>query len=105
MPRLLNSVIIHYLGLARLSCSGNINSAQTKTIPTMIPMKRILDFQSRMRSCLYKHGFIDLSGILQAAKCHATSSERKAVANPSTMYAILWKIPIDAIFSNMLLSI
>jgi hypothetical protein len=35
---------------------------------------------------LYKQGFIDLSGILQAAKCHAASSEGKEVANPSTMY-------------------
>ena len=94
-------LLIHYLGLARLSCSGNINSAQTKTIPTMIPMKRILDFQSRMRSCLYKHGFIDLSGILQAAKCHATSREKKEVANPSAIYAILSSILEDAILSNM----
>jgi hypothetical protein len=106
MPRHVKMyVIIHYLGLARLSCSGNINSVQTKTIPTIIPMMSILDFQSRMRSCLYKHGFIDLSGILQAAKCHATSSERKAVANPSTMYTILWKILIDAIVSNILTEI
>ena len=37
---------VHYLGLERLSCSGNINSVQTKTIPTTIPMKRILDFHS-----------------------------------------------------------
>jgi hypothetical protein len=44
--------IIHYLGLARLSCSGNINSVQTKTIPTTIPMIRILDFHSRIRICL-----------------------------------------------------
>jgi hypothetical protein len=42
---------------------------------------------------------------LQAVKCHATSSETKAVANPSTIYAILWKIPIDAIFSNILAEI
>ena len=39
-------------GLARLSCSGNINSAQTKTIPTMISMTSILDFHSRTRICL-----------------------------------------------------
>jgi hypothetical protein len=45
-------LIIHYLGLARLSCSGNINSAQTNTIPTIIPIMRTLDFQSRMRICL-----------------------------------------------------
>jgi hypothetical protein len=32
---------IYYLALGRLSCSGNINSVQTKTIP----MKRILDSQ------------------------------------------------------------
>jgi hypothetical protein len=34
---------VHYLGPARLSCSGNINSVQTKTMPTTIPMKTILD--------------------------------------------------------------
>jgi len=33
--------------------------------------------------CLYKHGFIDLSLILQAVKCQAASSARKAVANPT----------------------
>jgi hypothetical protein len=37
---------IHYLRLGRLSCSGNINNVQTKTSPTTIPMKRILDFHS-----------------------------------------------------------
>ena len=36
-------VIIFYLGQARLSCSGNINSVQTKTIPTIIPMTIMLD--------------------------------------------------------------
>jgi hypothetical protein len=71
----------------------------------MIPIKRILDFQSRMRSCLYKHGFIDLSGILQAAKCQAASSESKAVANPSTTYATLSNTLINAIFSNILIEI
>jgi hypothetical protein len=45
-------LIIYYQGLARLSCSGNINSAQTKTIPAMIAMTSILDFQSRTRICL-----------------------------------------------------
>jgi len=50
---------------------------------------------------LYKHGFIDLSGILQAAKCHATSREKKEVANPSAIYAILSSILEDAILSNM----
>ena len=43
-----------------------------------------------------------MSSILQAVKCHAASSESKAVANPNAMYAILSKIPIDAIFSNIL---
>ena len=38
------SIPIYYLGPARLSCSGNINSVQTKTIPTTItPMMTILD--------------------------------------------------------------
>ena len=36
-------LIIYYLGPARLSCSGNVNSVQTKTIPTTIPMMTILD--------------------------------------------------------------
>src|SRR5215469_10558447 len=95
MPRHVKMYVIIHLGLARLSCSGNINSVQTKTIPTIIPMMSLLD----------KHGFIDLSGILQAAKCQATSSERKAVTNPSTMYAILWKVLIDTIVSNILTEI
>jgi hypothetical protein len=42
---------------------------------------------------------------LQAVKCHAASSESKAAANPSEIYAILPKIPIDAIFSNILTEI
>jgi hypothetical protein len=42
---------------------------------------------------------------LQAVKCHAASSESKAVANPSAIYAILSKIPNDAIFSNILTEI
>jgi hypothetical protein len=42
---------------------------------------------------------------LQAVKCHVASSERKAVANPSTIYAILSNILIDAILSNMLIKI
>ena len=46
-----------------------------------------------------------MSSILQAVKCHAASSESKAVANPNAMYAILSKIPIDAIFSNILTEI
>jgi hypothetical protein len=100
-----NVLIINYQGLARLSCSGNINSAQTKTIPTMIAMTSILDFHSRTRICLYKQGFIDLSGILQAAKCQAASSESKAVANPSTTYATLSNTLINAIFSNILAKI
>jgi hypothetical protein len=65
----------------------------------------ILDFHSRMRICLYKQGFIDLSGILQATKCQAASSERKAVANPSTTYATLSNTLINAIFSNILIEI
>ena len=65
---------------------------------------RILDF-SIVRICLYKQGFIDLSGILQAVKCHAASSERKEIANPSTMYAIFPNTLIDAIFSNILIEI
>jgi hypothetical protein len=40
---------------------------------------------------------------LQAVKCHSASSESKAVANPSAIYAILSKILIDAIFSNMII--
>ena len=43
--------------------------------------------------------------ILHAVKCHAASSESKAVANPSAMYATLSKIPIDAILSNILTEI
>jgi hypothetical protein len=42
---------------------------------------------------------------LQAVKCHAASDESKAVANPSAIYAILSKIPNDAIFSNILTEI
>jgi hypothetical protein len=42
---------------------------------------------------------------LQAVKCHAASSESKAVANPSAIYAILSNIPNDAIFSNILTEI
>jgi hypothetical protein len=42
---------------------------------------------------------------LQAVKCHAASSESKAVANPNAMYAILSKILIDAILSNILTEI
>jgi hypothetical protein len=42
---------------------------------------------------------------LQAVKCHAASSESKAVTNPSVIYATLSKIPIDAIFSNILIEI
>jgi hypothetical protein len=42
---------------------------------------------------------------LQAVKCHTTSSEKKAVANPRAMYATLSNIPIDAIFSNILTEI
>jgi len=42
---------------------------------------------------------------LQAVKCHAASSENKAVANPNAMYAILSKILIDAILSNILTEI
>jgi hypothetical protein len=68
-------------------------------------MMSILDFHSTMRICLYKQGFIGLSGILQAAKCQATSSERKAVANPSTTYATLSNTLINAIFSNILIEI
>jgi hypothetical protein len=70
----------------------------------MIAMSSILDFHSRTRICLYKQGFIDLSGILQAAKCQAASSESKAVANPRT-YATLSNTLINAIFSNILMEI
>jgi hypothetical protein len=42
---------------------------------------------------------------LQAVRCHTTSSEKKALANPMTIYAILSMIPIDAIFSNILAEI
>jgi len=42
---------------------------------------------------------------LHAVKFHTTSSESKAVTNPSAIYAILSKIPIDAIFSNILIEI
>ncbi|MFZ0513146.1 MAG: hypothetical protein WAM14_16165 [Candidatus Nitrosopolaris sp.] len=40
---------------------------------------------------------------MQAVKCHAASSERKAVANPRAIYAILSNILIDGIFANILL--
>jgi hypothetical protein len=33
---------------------------------------------------------------LQAVKCHTASSEKKAVANPRTIYAILSNILIDS---------
>ena len=70
------------------------------TIPTTIPMMSILDFHSRMRICLYKQGFIDLSGILQAAKCQAGPEFCKpAVANPTT-YATLSNTLINPIFSS-----
>ena len=42
---------------------------------------------------------------MQAVKCHAASSESKAVTNPSAIYVILSKILIDAIFSNILIEI
>jgi hypothetical protein len=35
-----------------------------------------------MPICLYKQGFIILSFILQAVKCHAASRARNVVANP-----------------------
>jgi hypothetical protein len=38
---------------------------------------------------------------LQAVRCHTTSSEKKALANPMAIYAILSIILIDAI-SNIL---
>jgi hypothetical protein len=38
---------------------------------------------------------------LQAVRCHTASSEKKALANPMAIYAILSIIPIDAI-SNIL---
>jgi hypothetical protein len=40
---------------------------------------------------------------LQAVKCQTASSEKKALANPRAMYAMLSNILIDAILSNMLL--
>ena len=46
-----------------------------------------------------------MSEILQAVKCHTASSERKAVTNPSTIYAILSNILIDATLSNILIEI
>jgi hypothetical protein len=45
-------------------------------------------FYFNMPICLYKHGFIDLSLILQAVKCHAASSPSKTAANPRPTYAI-----------------
>ena len=42
---------------------------------------------------------------MNLVRCHTASSEKKAVAKPSTMYDILSKIPIDAIFSNILTEI
>lgn len=45
-----------------------------------------------MPICLYKHGFIDLSFILQAVKCHAASSAKKTAANPRPTYAIFSNI-------------
>jgi hypothetical protein len=42
---------------------------------------------------------------LQAVKCHTASSEKKADANPSTTYAILSNILIEAILSNMQIEI
>jgi hypothetical protein len=42
---------------------------------------------------------------LQAVKCHTASSEKKAVANPMAIYAILSNILIDDIFSNILTEI
>jgi len=41
-----------------------------------------------MPICLYKQGFIDLSLILQAVKCHAASSPSKTATNPRPTYAI-----------------
>jgi hypothetical protein len=51
-----------------------------------------LPFYFNMPICLYKQGFIDLSLILQAVKCHAASSARKTVANPRPAYAIFSNI-------------
>jgi hypothetical protein len=47
-------------------------------------------FYFNMAICLYKQGFIDLSLILQAVKCHAASRARKTDANPPAAYAIPW---------------
>lgn len=46
------------------------------------------------RICLQKQGFIDLSWILEAVKCHAASSEIKMAAKLTPTYAILWNILI-----------
>jgi hypothetical protein len=46
-----------------------------------------------MPICLQKQGFSDL--YLQAVKCHAASSERKTVAKPRPIYAILSNILIE----------
>jgi hypothetical protein len=37
---------------------------------------------------------------LQAVKCHAPSSERKAVAKPSPTYAILSNIPTEIVIEE-----
>jgi hypothetical protein len=42
---------------------------------------------------------------LQAVKCHTVSREKKALANPSAIYAILSSILNDAILSNILIDI
>ncbi len=56
------------------------------------------------------HGFMDLSCILQAVKCHAASSARKTVTKPRLKYAIFSNISslrglknirlLDIIFNN-----
>jgi hypothetical protein len=46
-----------------------------------------------MPICLYKQGFIDLSLILQAAKCHAASSPRQLqIQDPRMLYFLTYTV-------------
>jgi hypothetical protein len=47
--------------IARLSCSGNINSAQTNTIPTIIPIMRTLDEEFLLSSSLTPKSLLNAS--------------------------------------------
>ena len=60
-------------------------------------MQRLIDSFFRyfnMPICLYKHGFIELSLILQAVKCHAASSPSKTlqIQYPSMLYFLTYTI-------------